>query len=1116
MAYNILGKDDENLRVTVTEAETPVINIQPASFTITGSGAPVDSVNGYTGVVVLDTDDIAEGANNLYYTDARVDANIAGKTTSDLAEGANLYYTDARVDARLLAGVPDIHADQLQLTGMPGHMTWNSGEGTIDLPLNANVTLQVGQEETHLVRNLSGTTLVNGAVVRVTGASGNRLTVTHADNLTEGTSSATIGVMTESVGNNSAGYMTVSGLVRGLNTSAYPEGSALWLGTNGSFTTTKPPTPAHLVLVGWVVRSHAVEGSIFVHVQNGQELEELHDVLITNPLDGEALVYDAANGYWKNGDVSVDLSSYATIAYVDAQSHFDGQYSSLTGAPTNVSAFTNDAGYLTSFTETDPVFTASPAGTITNANIINWNTAWGWGNHADAGYLTSYTETDPVFSASPSAGILAGDITNWNTAYSWGDHSLAGYLTSYNEYTDADVDTHLNTGTATTDQVLSWNGVDYAWVDQSAGSSFTGDLAGNNLTNSLGDVTIDDRVVITGGLDTTTGGSTVLNARFGGAPADYLEFKNPAGPFAGSARLGVAQNVGAGFAAYLGWATNNGNRLQDIKATNDGADSGNHKLEYWMYAGTGQPVEIIASNPTVGKGVTSFDFYANQYNFNNGNAVFNNQVIANNNLEVSNSGNTLLQVTPNDVVTPSTFGGRVKFESNGSNVSAGDPMFVVNNSTGNNNGANFAIDGEMYITAHNHKPTDVFDVEHGMTVWTHNYLNQTHARDRSYMGKPLRLAAIPVGTTAPNPGVEVEGEFWLDTTAGEGNYQMRTWRDFGSGYAWQPVLTQDAGDILWDATSGAILYCSGGGVYTAVGAGGGGGASALNDLTDVTVTAPSDGDILRYNGVAGEFQNTNLGLSLTPIISGVQAEYPPDAFATVTIDNYGSYDDPNIWAQVVDSLDNVVVTNAQITDNYDGTFSFQVPNNIGTNFELQVKVQDFGDLASDTATATFDIQAITFNVNFRYYRITDFTGQNDSFGRIMVGTMRLYSQPAGAGTAYPPNMTDNTTPAPYVASAKHLFSTSYDYFKAFDANQNNTFWWNLGQTNPFDTWIQIDMGAPTNVQSIGLSHGQSGYDWSGCKLYGSNTGAFAGEETLIADLTGLITPWASNDHFTIG
>lgn len=65
--------------------------------------APVDSVNGQTGIVVLDTDDISEGAINLYYTSARFDADFAGKTTTDLAEGTNLYYTQARFDTAFSA-----------------------------------------------------------------------------------------------------------------------------------------------------------------------------------------------------------------------------------------------------------------------------------------------------------------------------------------------------------------------------------------------------------------------------------------------------------------------------------------------------------------------------------------------------------------------------------------------------------------------------------------------------------------------------------------------------------------------------------------------------------------------------------------------------------------------------------------------------------------------------------------------------------------------------------------------------------------------------------------------------------------------------------------------------
>lgn len=83
------------------------------------------------------------------------------------------------------------------------------------------------------------------------------------------------------------------------------------------------------------------------------------------------------------------------------------------------SVFTPDAhshtNYLTNYTETDPVFTNSGAYGITTTNRTNWNTAYGWGNHATRGYLTN--ETDPVFTNSAAYLITTTNITNWNTAY---------------------------------------------------------------------------------------------------------------------------------------------------------------------------------------------------------------------------------------------------------------------------------------------------------------------------------------------------------------------------------------------------------------------------------------------------------------------------------------------------------------------------------------------------------------------------------------------------------------------------------------------------------------------------------------------------------------------------
>ena len=72
------------------------------TITIASQGN-VQSVNGETGEVTLDTDDISEGAVNFYYTEGKFDASLATKTTDDLTEGTNEYYTDAKVESVLTA-----------------------------------------------------------------------------------------------------------------------------------------------------------------------------------------------------------------------------------------------------------------------------------------------------------------------------------------------------------------------------------------------------------------------------------------------------------------------------------------------------------------------------------------------------------------------------------------------------------------------------------------------------------------------------------------------------------------------------------------------------------------------------------------------------------------------------------------------------------------------------------------------------------------------------------------------------------------------------------------------------------------------------------------------------
>jgi hypothetical protein len=57
--------------------------------------------------------------------------------------------------------------------------------------------------------------------------------------------------------------------------------------------------------------------------------------------------------------------------------------------------------------ETDPIFTAHPAFSITAPNIVDWNTAFGWGNHATAGYVTLAGTQTITGSKSFSLGIKA-------------------------------------------------------------------------------------------------------------------------------------------------------------------------------------------------------------------------------------------------------------------------------------------------------------------------------------------------------------------------------------------------------------------------------------------------------------------------------------------------------------------------------------------------------------------------------------------------------------------------------------------------------------------------------------------------------------------------------------
>lgn len=150
------------------------------------------------------------------------------------------------------------------------------------------------------VRNQTGATVTKGTVVYISGATGNTATISKAIATTDGTSAQTLGLVKDNIANNGFGFVVVFGKVGGLDTQALSEGQQLYLSPSvaGGYTTTKPYAPDHLVYIGIVTRSHPNQGTIEVRVQNGYELDEIHDVSAQNPNDGDVLQYVASTGLW--------------------------------------------------------------------------------------------------------------------------------------------------------------------------------------------------------------------------------------------------------------------------------------------------------------------------------------------------------------------------------------------------------------------------------------------------------------------------------------------------------------------------------------------------------------------------------------------------------------------------------------------------------------------------------------------------------------------------------------------------------------------------------------------------------------------------------------------------
>jgi nitrogen fixation protein len=227
-------------------------------------------------------------------------------------------YTGATTDVDL--GTHNLTADHIALNVNPsgagfvvGSTQWNNSLGSSQTLLKGgNVILKNGVDLVARIVNkvTPNTTLTKASyqAVRVSGATGGRLSVKLAQADSDTNSADTIGLVCETIAPNQEGFIITVGQLLDVNTTGslqgetWVDGDVLYLSptTAGKITKVKPTGTGHIVVIGYVEYAHANNGSIYVKVMNGWELDELHDVDITNVQNNDFLRYNSTFGTWKN------------------------------------------------------------------------------------------------------------------------------------------------------------------------------------------------------------------------------------------------------------------------------------------------------------------------------------------------------------------------------------------------------------------------------------------------------------------------------------------------------------------------------------------------------------------------------------------------------------------------------------------------------------------------------------------------------------------------------------------------------------------------------------------------------------------------------------------------
>jgi hypothetical protein len=384
---------------------------------------------------------------------------------------------------------------------------------------------------TTLVYNGTASTIPKMSVVYINGAQGDMPSIRLSIASGEMTSSKTYGITTNAISAGGTGMVVVDGALKNLNTSpafdGVTPGTTLWLSptVSGGITTTKPSGPNHMVSVGNLIRVHNQQGIINVKIQNGFELEELHNVAVSGVSDGQFLYYNSSSGLWQpnstiygsGNNIGIGTTTPGAKLHVNGDLLFEGGSLTFDGSTLNVAGLPNN----------DPVAWGDPG--IITAGMINGPTTI---------TLHPYT-SDSNF----EGGYWGGGVISLLTADSAGSTPSLAITPFGFVFGDSTVQNTAWTGSVTSSEITDFN------------SSVSG-LFPTDIVRTTGNQTMSGDLTIGGNL--TVNGTTIT------ANVDTMTIEDPiitlglaSGnivPVTNSDR-GLALVRGTGLTAFMGWDT---------------------------------------------------------------------------------------------------------------------------------------------------------------------------------------------------------------------------------------------------------------------------------------------------------------------------------------------------------------------------------------------------------------------------------------------------------------------------------------------------------------------------------------------------------------------------------